>query len=224
MLAVGAQLQSWKHGAETFGPGELALEVRRLDPSALMPLLRSLPALSRPAEASAATAKLTPLAIMLARKAPGAEFTALRLRKDADELTGRGRLLFDGRRLGANVPAGRLLTALSGEFELSVPVALARAWFMPTTPGTEEVGQHREQLPTARQDPETERTDDAPSPDEMLSSHLHEHPYGWLLVPTETGYRLTASLKQGRLLINTANPGTGPAQGARPGPCSAQTP
>ncbi|MEK7795926.1 MAG: DUF945 family protein, partial [Pseudomonadota bacterium] len=52
MLAVGAQLQSWKHGAETFGPGELALEVRRLDPSALMPLLRSLPALSRPAEAS----------------------------------------------------------------------------------------------------------------------------------------------------------------------------
>ena len=202
MLAVGAQLQSWKHGAETFGPGELALEVRRLDPSALMPLLRSLPALSRPAEASAATAKLTPLAIMLARKAPGAEFTALRLRKDADELTGRGRLLFDGRRLGANVPAGRLLTALSGEFELSVPVALARAWFMPTTPGTEEVGQRREQLPTARQDPETERTDDAPSPDEMLSSHLHEHPYGWLLVPTETGYRLTASLKQGRLLIN----------------------
>ena len=71
MLAVGAQLQSWKHGAETFGPGELALEVRRLDPSALMPLLRSLPALSRPAEASAATAKLTPLAIILARKAPG---------------------------------------------------------------------------------------------------------------------------------------------------------
>ena len=140
MLAVGAQLQSWKHGAETFGPGELALEVRRLDPSALMPLLRSLPALSRPAEASAATAKLTPLAIILARKAPGAEFTALRLRKDADELTGRGRLLFDGRRLGANVPAGRLLTALSGEFELSVPMTLARAWFMPTTPGTDDPG------------------------------------------------------------------------------------
>ena len=138
MLAVDAQLRSWKHGAETFGPGELALEVRRLDPSALMPLLRSLPALSRPAETSAATAKLTPLAIMLARKAPEAEFTVLRLRKDADELTGRGRLLFDGRRLGANVPAGRLLTALSGEFELSVPVALARAWFLPTTPGTDD--------------------------------------------------------------------------------------
>ena len=201
MLAVGAQLQSWKHGEETFGPGELALEVRRLDPSALMPLLRSLPALSRPAEAStavpdavlpppsmesSAAAKLTALAIMLARKAPEAEFTALRLRKDADELTGRGRLLFDGRRLGTNVPAGRLLTALSGEFELSVPVALAHAWF----------------LPTVQQNSEAERLDDAPAPDEMLSSHLHGHPYGWLLVPTETGYRLTASLKQGRLLIN----------------------
>ena len=245
MLAVGAQLRSWKHGAETFGPGELALEVRRLDPSALMPLLRSLPALSRPAEASATTAKFTPLAIMLARKAPEAEFTALRLKKDADELTGRGRLLFDGRRLGANVPAGRLLTALSGEFELSMPVALAHAWFLPTTPRTDdsrdgggratrgavaeeverrqatagmpEVEQRRErlpeqsprvtpgagtELPTARQGSEAERLDDAPAPDEMLSSHLRGHPYGRLLVPTETGYRLTASLKQGRLLIN----------------------
>ena len=35
---------------------------------------------------------------MLARKAPEAEFTVLRLRKDADGLSGRGRLLFDGRR------------------------------------------------------------------------------------------------------------------------------
>ncbi len=201
MLAVGAQLRSWKHGAETFGPGELTLEVRRLDPSALMPLLRSLPALSRPAEASAAV-KLTALAVTLARKAPEAEFTALRLKKNADELTGRGRLLFDGRRLGANVPAGRLLTALSGEFELSVPVALAHAWFVPTTPGMAEVEQRMERLPMAQQDAETERTDDVPAPDETLSSHLHGHPYGRLLVPTETGYRLTASLKQGRLLIN----------------------
>ena len=60
MLAVGAQLRSWKHGEEAFGPGELALEVRRLDPSALMPLLRDLPALSRPAEASTAVPATAP--------------------------------------------------------------------------------------------------------------------------------------------------------------------
>lgn len=175
ILAVGAQLRSWKHGEETFGPGELAIEARRLEPSALMPLLRSLPALSRPTEASAA-AKLSALVILLARKAPEAEFTTLRLRKDADELTGRGRLLFDGRRLGAKVPAGQLLTALSGEFGLSVPVALARAWFAPETEGRVA--------------------------DNALSQHLAEHPYARLLTPTETGYRLTAVLKHGQLFID----------------------
>jgi hypothetical protein len=175
-LAFGARLQSWNHDAGSIGPGELALEARRLEPAALLPLLRALPALSRPAETATAAAMLAPLAALLARKAPEAEIVTLRLQHASGELTGRGRLRFDGRRLGANVAAGRLLTALGGEAELTLPASLVRAWLAPETEGH--------------------------IADSDLSQHLVEHPFARLLAPVETGYRLTATLKHGQLLIN----------------------
>lgn len=175
-LAFGARLRSWKYAAGSFGPGELALEARRLEPAALLPLLRALPALLRPAEAATAAATLTPLAALLARKAPEAEIVTLRLQHASGELTGRGRLRFDGHRLGANVAAGRLLTALGGEAELRLPASLVRAWLAPETEGH--------------------------IADSDLSQRLAEHPYARLLAPAETGYRLTAVLKRGQLLVN----------------------
>ncbi len=175
-LVFGARLRSWTHDAGTLGPGEFTLEARRLEPAALLPLLRALPALSRPAEAATAAATLTPLAVLLARKAPEAEIVTLRLQHASGELTGHGRLRFDGRRLGANVAAGRLLTALGGEAELTLPASLVRAWLAPEA----EAGAAGNTLP----------------------QRLAEHPYAYLLVPTETGYRLTAVLKHGQLLIN----------------------
>lgn len=200
MLAVGAQLQSWKHGEETIGPGELMLEARRIEPSALLPLLRALPALSRPAEAAAA-AKLAPLAAMLARKAPEAEIVTLRLRHASGELNGHGRLLFDGRRLGANAPPGRLLTALAGELDLTLPANLVRAWLAPAIRrdlATQRVDGKLTATEVARLAPEAEAHIVA----EALPLYLAEHPYARLLVPADGHYRLAVSLKQGRLLIN----------------------
>ena len=151
--------------------------------------------MARPAEAAAAAAKLAPLAAMLARQAPEAEIVTLRLRHASGELTGHGRLLFDGRRLGANAPPGRLLTALAGELELTLPADLVRAWLVPAI---------RRDLATQRVDGKLTATEAARLAPEAkaLPLYLAEHPYARWLVPADGHYRLAASLKQGRLLIN----------------------
>ncbi len=182
-LKINGQLEKLRVAGESYGPGEFALEARTLEPVALTQFVRALPALFR---ADAPVATLTPPLATLARKTPEVELTALHLNATPDALTGRGRIVLDGRRLGPTPHPARLLSALSGELMLSVSTPFLTSWSLADagTENTNDAGQKKHLAA------------------EALPRYLAAHPYARLLVPTDGRYRLAASLKQGRLLIN----------------------
>lgn len=228
-LKINGQLEKLQLAGNFYGPGELILETRTLDPVALTQFVRALPTLFH---ADADAAKLVPPLTVLAHKAPEVKLTTLRLKAipeaapgssltrgpadvpDAgmpqrpgmagsgldpigDALTGRGSMVLDGRRLGPTPHPARLLSALSGELTLSVSTPLLTSWLLADT--------------------DTKNTNDTDQKQrlakEALPRYLTAHPYARLLVPADGHYRLVASLKQGRLLINDE-----PWHGPLPGP------
>jgi len=168
-LTAEAQLRAWQRHGTDAGPGRLAFTAQRLEPAAMWPLLRRAPMLARGVDGDAAP-KLAPLAMQIVRRAPVIELTTLRLGDGPAALNGRGRLAFDARGLGDEVPPGRLLTRLAGEFELDLPVALAAGWWWPRVAETD--------------------------------ARLVPPPYDRLFASAPEGYRLRATLRRGRLLVN----------------------
>lgn len=129
-LTADARLNTWRRHGLAAGPGRLTLAAQRLEPAALLSLLRLAPTLAHGMDGTAVL-KLAPLVMQLARRAPAVELTTLRLGDGPTALTGRGRLAFDARGLGEEGSPGRMLTRLSGEFELALPTALANGWLWP---------------------------------------------------------------------------------------------
>lgn len=181
---INGQLEKLRMAEEFYGPGEFVLEARTLEPVALIQFARALPTLFR---TDATAAKLASPLAALARQAPVVELTMLRLRAAPDALVGKGSVVLDGRRLGPTPHPARLLSALSGDLTLSVSTPLLTSWLLTDLqddPDTNDTGQKKHLAA------------------ETLPRYLAAHPYARLLVPTDGHYRLTASLKQGRLLIN----------------------
>lgn len=179
-LKINGQLEKLQLVEKFYGPGEFILEAQTLEPGALTQFVRALPTLFHP---DADVAKLVPPLTALAHKAPEVKLTTLRLKATPDALTGRGSMVLDGRRLGPAPHPARLLSALSGELTLSVSTPFLTSWLLADT-DTEDTDQKQRLT------------------EETLSRHLTAHPYARLLVPVDGHYRLAASLKQGRLLIN----------------------
>lgn len=200
-LKINGQLEKLQGAEKLYGPGEFILEAQTLEPVALTQFMRALPTLFH---ADADVAKLVPPLVALAHKAPEVKLTTLRLKATpesatapslargprldpiGDALTGRGSMVLDGRRLGPTPHPARLLSALNGELTLSVSTPLLTSWLLADT--------------------DTENTNDADQKQrlakEALPRYLTAHPYARLLIPADGYYRLAASLKQGRLLIN----------------------
>lgn len=168
-LTAEARLRAWRRHGTDAGPGRLAFTAQRLEPTALWPLLRLAPVLTRGVDRMAAL-KLAPLAMQIVRRAPVLELTTLRLGDGPAALNGRGQLAFDARNLGNEIPPGRLLARFAGELEFDVPATLAGGWLWPRVAETD--------------------TNEAPSP------------YDRLFTLAPEGYRLRATLKRGRLLVN----------------------
>lgn len=200
-LKINGQLEKLQRAGEFYGPGEFTLEAQTLEPVALTQFVRALPTLLH---ADADLTKLVPPLTVLARKAPEVKLTALRLKVTpeaapgssltrgprldpiGDALTGRGRIVLDGRRLGPAPHPARLLSALNGELTLSVSTPFLTSWLLVDT-NAENTNDTDQKQRLAK---------------EALPRYLTAHPYARLLVPAHGHYRLAASLKQGRLLIN----------------------
>lgn len=107
-----------------------------------------------------------------------------------DALTGGGSIVLDGRRLGPTPHPARLLSALSGELTLSVSTPLLTSWSL--------AGSRR----GAGADDENNDDQKRRLAAEALPDYLATHPTARLLAAADGRYRLVASLKQGRLLVN----------------------
>ena len=188
------------------GPGELLLELRRLDAAALKGFDKQIKQVAQrgaPIEQASlmAVGKSLELLGVLARRSPELEIKRLSLKADVGEITGRAKLVIDGSRANIAENPLLLLTAVRGDAELRVPVGYLRPLLAPiirqdiqTLGSRKRVG--REDMKSLS--PERLNT----IIDESIPHYLSRHPLTRLLVADGDHYRLHATLQGGKLFIN----------------------
>lgn len=205
-LALAHRLEAVHAGGERLGPGELDLELRRLDAAALRKFEQALQELRRkrlPAEQAnlIGAGKVLELIATLARQAPELEVTTLRLQTAGGELSGRARFVLDGRSLDLGANPMLLLTALSGELELTLPPGMIAPLLAPLILKDIEASRAAGRL-TAEEAARLTPAVLAQVTDQALPLYLPRHPYTRFLVREAGRYRLRAEWRQGRLLVN----------------------
>jgi uncharacterized protein YdgA (DUF945 family) len=191
---------------EAHGPGEFTLELRNLDAVTLRKLEGEFDALSRqnlPKEQAnlILTGKLLEYAALLAKKAPELEITKLNFTSGGSELSGRAKLVVDGSQSNIAENPMLLLTAVRGDLELSLPGAMLKPLLAPLIRADIEAQRQRGKLSEAEYAQLTPEVF-ARIVDQVLPLYLPQHPFTRMLVKEGARYRLTATLKQGQVLVN----------------------
>jgi uncharacterized protein YdgA (DUF945 family) len=207
---------------EAHGPGGFTLELRNLDAVALRKFEGEFDALSRqnlPKEQAnlMLTGKLLEYAALLAKKAPELEITKLNFTSGGSELSGRAKLVVDGSQSNITENPMLLLTAVRGDLELSLPGPMLRPLLAPLIRADIETQRQRGKLSEAEYAQLTPEVF-ARIVDQLLPLYLPQHPFTRMLIKEDARYRLTATLKQGQVLVNNqpwSMGGPGPLADAR---------
>lgn len=191
------------------GPGQLNLQVRKLDVATLVKFrgqMRDLQKQKIPPEQAnmMMMGKTLELLGELAKKAPELEITKLSFKTADGEVTGKARFVLDGSQLDVSGNPMLMLRALSGEGELSLPDSLVR---MLATP---DVKRDIEALKASGKLKKAEVAKLTPKRIEMITQQaLKELPQykdsvisRLKLVPDGPNYKIIATLKSGQLEVN----------------------
>lgn len=193
-------------GNSSYGPGQLLVQISKLDSASLAGFQRStqmlvrqhLPANRMSAELLARTAGLLRA---LARKAPELEIARFGLKMDGSEVAGKGKFVLNGTDIGGSGYSELLLRAMNGTAELLVPRAVV------ADVATDEI--HRRL--------DAYRTQGTLTPDEVsrltpsrvarivhsaLPAYMAQIASRWHLASAGADYMLTVAIHQGQLLIN----------------------
>ncbi len=191
---------------ERLGPGELVIEVRQLDAASLVKFKNEMDAIYRgnPPSSQAemmVAGKTLALIGALAKNAPELEITRLSFKTREGEISGKAKFVLDGRRRNLGQSPAQILTALSGNLEVSIPEPVLK----------------RMLIPVIRQDIEAFHRSGALSADELAQlspdamteivnrvfpRYLARNEFTRLLVEEGGRYKLNLSIRQGQVLIN----------------------
>jgi uncharacterized protein YdgA (DUF945 family) len=205
-LSLTYQVQGVHLANQTFGPGHLAIEIRKLDAATLQKYETEIAAIQRktlPEEQAALMilGKTMELLGHLSKKAPEVEITRLSFKAGADEVRGKAKFVLDGSRSNIAENPLLLLTALAGEAELSLPPAMLRPLLAPLVQRDLE-NYRRRGLITDEQMRQLTPEKLARVVDQALPLYLARHEITRHFVPDAGRYRLTAAVRQGQLLVN----------------------
>ena len=193
-------------GNSSYGPGQLLVQISKLDSASLAGFQRSTQMLARqhlPANrmSAALLARTAGLLRALARKAPELEITRFGLKVDGSEVAGKGKFVLDGTDISGSGYPDLLLRAVNGTAELLVPRAVV------ADVATDEI--HRRL--------DTYKTQGTLTPDEVsrltpprvarivhnaLPAYMAQIASRWHLASAGADYMLTVAIHQGQLLIN----------------------
>jgi uncharacterized protein YdgA (DUF945 family) len=189
-----------------FGPAQLTIEARHLDAATLVKFKNEIDTISRanlppPQAALMLAGKTMTLLGTLSKKNPELEITHLSFKTPEGEISGHGKFVLDGRRRDITQNPMQLLTALSGDFEISFPGPVLKRMLTPII---------RRDIETLRQggglspgdmaklDPQTM----AQIVDRVFPQYLQRNEFTRLLVEDNGVYRLNLTIRRGQLLIN----------------------
>ncbi len=191
---------------DRYGPGQLILEARKLDAAALEKFEKEVNAIYRknlPEEQVSlmVLGKTLELVANLSKKAPEVEITKLSFKSKQGEVTGKAKFVLDGSKVDVNKNPMLLLTALRGKAELTFPPGILKPLLAPLIQRDIEAYQKSGKLTekeTAKLNPETM----GKIIDQALPLYLSKNELTRLLVHDGDKYKITASIKRGRFLVN----------------------
>lgn len=186
-----------------FGPGKLAIEIRKLDAATLMRFQEEMNGLQRsdrPREQVGLMqmGKLMQLIGELAKKAPEVEITELRFRMNNEEISGKAKLVLDGSKADIAQNPLLILTAVAGDAELRLPPTLLKPLLLPILLADLENHRRKGELTTQTMTPEQTTA----IFEKALPLYLPRHPFTRHLIREGDRYRFTASLRRGQVLVN----------------------
>lgn len=212
---VNYQIKDVKVGNKHYGPGQLTFVLRKLDTNALRKYEQAVNRISkggRPEEQASmmVAAETMKLVANLSKKAPELEVTKLSFKTVEGELTGKGKIVLDGSDLDVAQNAMLLIRALRGNAELSIPPSMVKAILTPRIKQDIEIYKQRGLLTpeeVAKLTPEVM----SKIVDEVYPSYLSKNSFTKLLIPAGPYYRITASFREGKFLVNDQPLGPLPA-------------
>lgn len=203
---IDIRLQSVIAGETSFGPGQMTMQLRKLDAQALLKYQNEARAMQKqkvPPEQLAAMmmGKLLQLAGSLAKKAPELEISKLNLKIKDGEVSGKAKFVLDGSQLDVVENPALLMMAFSGEGELAFDEPVLKAL------SEKEIHQQIETLKTAGK---LSKADiDKLTPQRVseitavaLPTQMDKLITRLNLIPDGQQYKITGAIKQGRFLVN----------------------
>lgn len=205
-LGISYDIAEFQAAGSQYGPGRLALELRKLDAAGLMRFREEINALQRsdkPAEQLGLMrmGKLLQLVGELAKKAPELEITELRFHMGDAEISGKAKFVLDGSKANITENPLLMLTVLAGEAELSLPPSAFKPLLLPLIQADLDAYRRRGLLKQGETANLTARQISAIF-DQALPLYLSRHEFTRRFVPDGDRYRLTASIRRGQVLVN----------------------
>lgn len=205
-IALQYEVKGLTSGADSYGPGVLNIEIRKLNTAALAKMEDTLNQLQQKKmpEAQAymmVMGKMFEAFAELAKGAPELEITRLSLKLKQGEISGKAKLVLDGANANFQENPMVLINALSGEAQVSVPAAVIE------TVAQRQVEQEIAALKASGKLTPEEQAKLSPEKIAQIASQLAPPRAQKLaaelrLVANGANFEATAVLKRGRLLVN----------------------
>lgn len=191
---------------ETYGPAQLAVEVRKLDAATLVKLDGAINEIYKKQlpEAQAGmilTGKMLEIIADLAKNNPEMEVTKFNFKTKQGEVTGKVKFSLDGANINVKENPLLLINALSGEGELSVPSSIIEAL------AKKQIQQEIEELKNSKKLTKQEVQKLTPEKisaitDQLAPRRTKELAATLQFLPNGANFQANASLKRGQLFIN----------------------
>jgi uncharacterized protein YdgA (DUF945 family) len=205
-LVMQYSLKGATLAGETYGPAQVAVEIRKLDAATLVKLDGAISEIYKKQlpEAQAGmilTGKMLEIVADLAKKNPEMEVTKFNFKTQHGEITGKVKLALDGANINAKENPLLLINALSGEGEVSVPSSIMEAMVK------KQIQQEIERLKTSGKLKKQEVEKLTPEKisaitDQLAPQRAREFAAKLQFVPNGANFQANASLKRGQLFIN----------------------
>lgn len=205
-MIIRYQLGEARAGDERFGPGQLVMELRRLDTAALVKFKNEIDGIYRgnlppPQAAMMVTGKALELIGTLAKKAPELEITRLSFKTREGEISGRAKFVLDGRKVNLAQNPMLILTSLAGDVEVSIPAPVVKQLLAPQIRRDIEAIHERGAL-TREEMTHLDPAKMAEIVDRVFPQYLARNELTRHLTEEQGFYKLTLSIRHGQLLLN----------------------
>ena len=213
-LSAGYDVKNITLANETYGPGQFKFEIRKLDVKTLRQFERDMNKIYKqnmPREQASMImlGKLMQLAAELSKQVPEIEVTKLSFKTKNGEITGNAKFILDGSNLNVSENPMLLLTAFSGDAEVTIPRDIVKSIVTPLIVRDIETYKSRGAITVQDSEKLTPELINEVV-DQAMPLYLPRNQFTRLLVQEGESYKISTTIRGGRVFVN-GQPWQGPS-------------